>query len=159
MTTRWSWTLVSAVCLAVLAACTSTISPTPSPVPTIRVAPEASCGGGPEASGSCVVPLTPAPGALSREAAIAAAQTSLSGGTAASVEWSQLTWNPFAQPIGSGPLVWEVRLAGRALPQPTCPADWLTRYPSASDAPCLDQNNGVIVVMDQFSGAVLGWSH
>ena len=151
------WVLVAGLALAGCTAAPSLVSSAP---PTaMPSAPAASCGGGPQASGSCVVPLTPAPGAMSREAAIAAALAAVPGASSAWVEWSSLSPSPFVEPAGSGPVVWEVRLAGRQLPQPTCPADWLSHYPSPSDAPCLDQDHGLIVVLDQFSGAFLGWAH
>jgi hypothetical protein len=35
----------------------------------------------------------------------------------------------------------------------------LDRYPLQSDAPCLDQDGGMVAVLDHYSGALLGWIH
>lgn len=95
---------------------------------------------------------------MDREAAIAAARRQVPGGANAWVEWSSIDSSPFVYPRGSGPIVWQVRLAGQ-LPEPTCPADWLDHAPTPSDPPCLDPDAGLIVVLDAFSGALIGWAH
>jgi hypothetical protein len=42
---------------------------------------------------------------------------------------------------------------------PSCPTGFLERNPTPSDLPCLDAEGGLVAVLDQFSGALLGWTH
>lgn len=105
---------------------------------------------------ACAPALTAAPGAISEEAAIAAAKRQAPSATAdPSVIWVNVTFDPFDT---ARPLVWEVRLEG-PFAVPPCPAGFLDRPPLRSDAPCLDQHGGLVAVLDHFSGALLGWTH
>ena len=109
----------------------------------------------------CVTPPpTLGPGALTQEQAIAAAiRHTPPGMTNPSLEYASVGPNPF---INSGPPVWLVRLTG-AGDIPTCAPGYLDRVPSPSDGPCLDNQqgkepNGLVVVVDPYTGALLGWS-
>jgi len=104
---------------------------------------------------------TAAAGGLSKDAAIALAlREAPASSPAPTVVWASIESNPF-YPRGNnppGPLVWIVRLQGGLTSSP-CPSGFLDRLPSASDAACLDQDGGVNVVLDYFSGDLLGWIH
>ncbi len=113
-------------------------------------------GGGAEPTSCCTHGPTEAPGGLSPDEAIAAARRYAAGGNDAAVIWAATESDPFARPNGA--VVWEVRLA-TGLAGPSCPSEVLGRLPSPSDAFCLDQDGGVIVVLDFFSGAFRGWLH
>jgi hypothetical protein len=116
----------------------------------------------PYGTGCLAPPPTLAPGALARDQAIAAAiRLAPAGMTNPTVEWATAGQNPFA-PSSSAP-VWLVRLDGAAA-VPTCAPGYLDRAPSPSDPPCLDNHlgevpYGLIVVLDPYTGALLGWSH
>jgi hypothetical protein len=101
------------------------------------------------------------PGALGRDAAVAQAiRLAPESSRAPSVVWASVEPDPFGPFDGSSPrrLVWEVRLAGGFLASP-CPEGFLERPPSPSDAPCLDIEAGIVVVLDEFSGALIGYAH
>ncbi len=123
----------------------------------------------PEPSCACSHPPTAPPGAISKDAAIAAARRVTPGaGARTQVVWAQITPDPFARhdvPAGGTPLpesfrlVWTVRLQGGLTP-PACPGDTLPVTPAAaSEGPCLDTEGGVNVVLDPLTGALLGWAH
>lgn len=100
---------------------------------------------------------TAAPGGLSRDAAISLAlQEAPAFGPAPTVVWASIEPNPFDR--SGNPLVWIVRLQGGLAASP-CPSGFLDRAPSVSDAICLDGDGGVDVVLDHFSGDLLGWVH
>jgi hypothetical protein len=40
-----------------------------------------------------------------------------------------------------------------------CPSGWLDRVPTVSDPTCLDAEGGIDVVLDYYSGELLGWIH
>ena len=110
----------------------------------------------------CVTPpATLAPGALTQEQASAAAlRQAPAGMTNPAVEYASVGQNPF---ISSGPPVWLVRLTGAAS-IPTCAPGYLDRAPSPTDPPCMDNQqgkepNGLVVVLDPYTGAAIGWSH
>lgn len=104
-------------------------------------------------------PPTPAPGAISEEAAIAAAKQQAPPSTSnPSVIWAQTAVNPYTRGQPDAQLVWEVRLQGD-FAVPSCPPEFPDRYPTPSDAPCRDRDGGLIAVLDQFSGELLGWIH
>lgn len=109
----------------------------------------------------CTHPPTGAPGGLSREAAIARARAIAPGsGSSTTVVWASIETDPFA-PRGSappGPLVWMVRLQGSLHASP-CPSGFLDRPASPSDAACLDHDGGIDVVLDYFTGDLVGWTH
>jgi hypothetical protein len=98
---------------------------------------------------------------MAKDAAIAMAlRDAPASSPAPTVVWASIESNPFS-PRGNsppGPLVWIVRLQGGLTSSP-CPSGFLDRLPSASDAACLDQGGGVNVVLDYFSGDLLGWIH
>ncbi len=104
---------------------------------------------------------TAAAGGLSKDAAIAQAlREAPAPSPAPTVVWANIESNPFS-PRGNnppGPLVWIVRLQGSRAVSP-CPSGFLDRLPSPSDAACFDQDGGVDVVLDYFSGDLLGWIH
>ena len=124
--------------------------------------PLAGCGGvvgGP--SPACSHGPTGAPGGLSQDAAIAAAVKVAPPVTsgALTVVWASIEPDPFAPPGGGDrPLVWEVRVSG-SLGAPACPSGFLDRPATSSDTPCLDTENGIIAVLDYFSGVLIGWLH
>lgn len=116
----------------------------------------------PYGTGCAVVPPTLGPGALTRDEAIAAAiRQAPPGMSNPTVEWAVDGQNPFTQ--SSSAPVWLVRLDGSAA-IPTCAPGYLDRVASPSDSPCLDNHlgkepYGLVVVLDPYSGALLGWSH
>lgn len=124
---------------------------------TVAQQPLGWCAGAPEASTGCTPGVAAAPGGLVQAAAVAAARGAVNGGPDATVVWAAVASSPYVLP-GPGPLVWMVRLAG-PLASPPCPADWLAHVATPSDPACLDQDGGIIVVLDYYSGAVLGWDH
>jgi hypothetical protein len=105
------------------------------------------------------IPTAP-PGGLSQDAAIAAARRvapQASGDP--TVIWAATDHSPFAvQSAGEQPWVWEVRLQGAFAASP-CPSGFLEIPPTPSDPACLDQESGLIAVLDYYSGALLGWAH
>jgi hypothetical protein len=108
---------------------------------------------------ACVSLPTPAPGAISEEAAVAAAkQNAPPSVDEPSVIWAHVALNPFEPRAGEVPLVWEVRLQG-GLALSSCAPGFLDRYPTPSDPSCLDRDGGLVVVLDQFTGKFLGWAH
>lgn len=109
----------------------------------------------------CTHGPTGAPGGISQEAAITKAREVAPGsGPSTAVTWASIEGDPFA-PRGtapSGPLVWIVRLQGGLTASP-CPSALLDNLPSPSDSACLDRDGGINVVLDYFSGDLLGWIH
>lgn len=101
--------------------------------------------------------LTAVPGGLSRDAAIAAAQRyAPPAATKPTVVWAWIAQDPFASPSASGVrLVWEVRLQGSMAASP-CPSASFARPP---DEECLDGYSGLVVVLDVYTGALIGWTH
>jgi hypothetical protein len=104
--------------------------------------------------------LTSPPGGLSRDEAIAAAERlAPSAGTKPAVIWASINRNPFDLPgVSEASLVWEVRLEWSFSVSP-CPSGFLDRLPSLADPACLDGDSGLIVVLDVFSGDLIGWTH
>ena len=100
------------------------------------------------------------PGGLSRDAAIAAAQRlAPPAGAEPEVVWASIEQDPFASPgTSDASLVWEVRLQGSFASSPCLPG-LLDRPPSLADKACLDGYSGLVVVLDYFSGALIGWTH
>ena len=143
--TRVSFVVVLLVLLG--AAGCATASPSPSPSPT----PNCACA---------TLPLTGPPGGLSHDAAIAAAKRYASPSSAEpAVIWAYVESDPFAWPNSSNErLVWEVRLQGPFAASP-CPSGFEGYAASPSDKACLDGDSGIVVVLDYYSGAWLGWSH
>lgn len=119
---------------------------------------ESGCGSG---AAGCTQGPTAAPGGLSREDAVARARALAPGSNAsASVVWASIETDPFA-PRGSAPpgrLVWIVRLQGTRGISP-CPSGFLEGPPDASVPGCLDGDGGIDVVIEYFSGTLLGWTH
>lgn len=115
----------------------------------------------PYGTGCAVVQPTLPPNALTQDQAIAAATRQAPPGmTNPTVEWAAVGQNPFAP--GGSPPVWLVRLDGTA-DIATCAPGYLDRVPSPSDAPCLGNQlgkvpYGLVVVLDPYTGALLGWS-
>jgi hypothetical protein len=73
--------------------------------------------------------------------------------------WAVIGNDPFVAPgSGNARVVWMVRLQGPFAASP-CPSGFLGRLPSADDPACLDDQSGLIVVIDYFSGALIGWLH
>lgn len=104
---------------------------------------------------------TAAPGGLSRDVAIARARAAAPGATSAtSIVWASIESDPFS-PHGAappGPLTWVVRLQGGLTSSP-CPAGFLDKAATASAPACLDVDGGIDVVIDYYTGELLGWSH
>jgi hypothetical protein len=108
---------------------------------------------------SCTHGPTANQGALAQAAAIAAAMRfAPQGTTEPTVVWAAVEPDPFAPQDAAGRLVWEVRLTGALMASP-CPLGFLDKPASPADKPCLDEDGGLVVVLDQFSGALLGWAH
>ena len=142
---------IAIVLLAVLAVVGCAVA-----LPTATVTPI------PVASGcACATPapINP-PGGLSRDSAIAAAiRLAPPAGNVPAVIWAETAGDPFASPGDSERgLVWEVRLQGSFAASP-CPPGFLERPPSLADTSCLDGESGVVVVLDYFTGALIGWMH
>jgi hypothetical protein len=73
--------------------------------------------------------------------------------------WAAIGHSPFgAQAVDEGPLVWEVRLQAGFGASP-CPSGFLEVFPTPSDPACLDQDSGLVAVLDYYSGSLLGWTH
>jgi hypothetical protein len=142
---------VVVLALAAVAGCATQSATGPAaPASTAQATPA------PQPSCACSYPPTPPAGAVSRDAAIAAAIRSVPG---AGPTTQVVNVNVETDPFGSGRQVWEVRL-GTPLSIPSCPGDAMPQTPaSASAGPCLDSEGGVWVVLDMMSGAVLGWVH
>ena len=73
-------------------------------------------------------------------------------------EWAAIEPDPFLHGMDAVPLVWEVRFQG-GLAAPSCSPGFLAVPPSVADRICLDDDGGVIAVLDYFTGAFIGWSH
>jgi hypothetical protein len=100
-------------------------------------------------------------GGLSKDAAIAAAHTvAPKASSDPTVIWAAaVERSPFAAPNASeDSWVWEVRLQGAFAASP-CPSGFLDAFPTPSDPACLDQDSGLVAVLDYYSGAMLGWTH
>jgi hypothetical protein len=107
----------------------------------------------PANSGCCTHPPTAAPSGIPVDEAIAIAF--MAAGSSATVEWATVDENPFQPRNEPRDLVWVVRLAGDfASP---CPSGYLDVPPSPSSPPCLSGDGMANVVIDYFSGRVLGW--
>ena len=103
-------------------------------------------------------PVSSPPGGLSRDAAIAAAKAvAPPAGSAPLVVWAMIGEDPFASPGSSARLVWEVRLQGSFAASP-CASGFLERPASLADPACLDYDSGLVVVIDYFTGALVGWT-
>ncbi len=104
---------------------------------------------------------TAAPGGISRDAAITRArEVAPASSSAPTVVWASIESSPFV-PRGNalpGPLVWIVRLQGGLAAFP-CPSGLLDVPPSPSSSACLDGDGALDVVLDYFSGTLLGWTH
>jgi hypothetical protein len=104
---------------------------------------------------------TAAPGGLTKDEAVARAMKVLPANNGVpAVVWASIESDPFS-PRGNappGPLTWIVRLQGGLAASP-CPSGSLDRVPAASDPACLDGEGGIDVVLDYYSGDLLGWSH
>ena len=119
------------------------------------------CGGsvgGP--SPACSHAPSAPPGGLSQDAAIAAARKVASQASGAlTVVWAGTSEvSPFGAPNAGDSWVWEVRLQGPLEASP-CPSGFLEVVPTPSDPACLDQDSGLVAVLDYYSGALLGWTH
>ena len=119
------------------------------------------CGGSVAgASAACSHGPTAAPGGLSQDAAIAAARRvapSASGDI--TVVWASIETDPFdASGTAERPLVWEVRLEAAFAASP-CPSGFLEVGATPSDPACVDQESGLVAVLDYRSGSLLGWTH
>ena len=103
---------------------------------------------------------TAMPGGLSQDAAAARAlHLAPASSSTPTVVWASIESDPFV-PQGSVPgrLVWIVRLEGGLAASP-CPSGFLDRAATASDPACLDAAGGADVVLDYFTGNLLGWVH
>ena len=74
--------------------------------------------------------------------------------------WASIESDPFVRGPSATPgrLVWMVRLEG-GLAAPSCDPGDLDEPPSTADKPCQDADGGLVVVLDFFTGAFLGWTH
>ena len=132
-----------------------------SPSQTNRSQPSGCGGSGPfGASAACATqPMTGAPGGLSRDAAIAAAiRLAPQAVEQPAVIWASIANDPFTRPQPNNRPVWQVRLEGPFAAY-ACASGFLEKLPTVADPACLDNNSGLIVVLDYFSGALVGWLH
>jgi len=114
------------------------------------------CGGSAAGAGpACTHGPTAAAGGLSRDAAIASARRVAPPANGdPKVIWASIEPDPFStQGTSERPLVWEVRLEGAFAASP-CPSGLLEFLPTPSDAACVDQESGLIAVLDYDSGAL-----
>jgi hypothetical protein len=98
-------------------------------------------------------------GALSKDAAIAAAIAAAPpSSTAVTAIGANVTVDPFAH-SSTGPLVWVVTLQGEfALPSCRPDRDFDLEPLDRSEPPCLYMDwNGLRAVLDLFSGELIGW--
>jgi hypothetical protein len=149
---RIGWRAVAAIVVAA-AAFTAVVVAVAAHLPETMPTPGSSCAC---ASAS----PTPPPGAISRDAAIQAAVRAVpSAAEDPVVVWAALEPYPFADATGADrPLVWEVRLEG-SIQGPSCAPGYFERWPTRADAMCLDNESGVVIVLDAFTGQLLGWNH
>ena len=108
---------------------------------------------------ACTFPPTAPPNGLSRETAIATARR-LAPVTAAAPDavWATAQRDPFARQ-GAERWVWEVRLAG-AFTAPACPTGMPEPLsPPDGSTPCVDGDGGLVVVLDFYTGALVGWTN
>jgi hypothetical protein len=115
-----------------------------------------------EAACACVptpAPITPPPGAISRDDAIAAAKRQAPPASAGlTIGWVQVQHNPLATDQSNAQLVWLVNLLG-TFPLLTCPPD-VDRpgpFPGPSLQSCVWKDEGLVAVIDMFSGQLIGW--
>lgn len=130
-----------------------------SPSPSSLVRPSGCDGAVAGASAACATPITTGPpGGLSRDAAIAAAlRLAPSSANEPSVIRASVADDPFTWPEPTNPrVVWEVRLQGSFAASP-CTTGFLDKLPTLADPACLDSESGLVVVLDYFSGAFIGW--
>lgn len=155
----------------IVAGCSALSAATPSvqttPIAT-SVGVSSGCGGEATAGDSgaaipspaCSHPPSAPPGAISREAAISAARSAVGDTQAqADVIGADVGQNGFGAALPGHPWLWQVRLNGPALRLSPCPSGNLDREPDWSAAPCLDEEQGLWVVVDAFTGQVLGSMH
>lgn len=106
------------------------------------------------------IPTSP-PGGISQDAAIAAARRAAprASGDPAVIWVAAIEHYPFADQYAGAPSwVWEVRLQAAFVASP-CSSGFLEAFPTPSDPACLDQDSGLVAVLDYASGALLGWTH
>lgn len=117
-----------------------------------------------EAACACSPTPTPFPtpqGALSEEAAISAAlAVAPPSSTAVTATWAKVGVDPFAN-SSTGPLVWLVILRGDfALPSCRPERDYDLEPLKRDEPPCIYKDwNGLMAVLDLFSGELIGWAH
>lgn len=143
--------VVAVLVLAAVAGCAAPAGPGQSrPASTWQATPV------PEPSCACSYPPTPPAGAVSRDAAVAAALRTIPGVDPATKVVNVIV---DSDPLGSGRQIWMVRL-GEPLALPSCSCDPTLWTPApASEKPCLDGDGGVWVLVDIMTGSVLGWTH
>jgi hypothetical protein len=99
--------------------------------------------------------LTAPPGAITRDAAIAAAKREAPATSVdPKVGYAVVQTNPFPGSGSSDQLVWQVSLLA-PFAVPTC-APGVDRTPLQSDAPCV-MDGGLQAVIDVYTGQLLGW--
>jgi hypothetical protein len=114
------------------------------------------CGSACACSPTPTPPATPL-GALSKDAAIAAAlAVAPPSTTEVAALRAKAGFNPFAD-SATGPMVWLVFLKGNfALPE--CPPDSEYPNPSPPHLPsCIWKDGGLTAVLDVFTGQLIGW--
>jgi hypothetical protein len=116
-----------------------------------------------EAACACAptpAPITPPPGAVSRDEAIAAAkQRAPSSTSSVAVGWSRIQQNPFSATPANDHLVWMINLTG-TFPIASCPPD--VERPSGAPPslpPCLWKDGGLTAVLDIYTGVLIGWEN
>lgn len=103
--------------------------------------------------------ITPAPGAITQDAAIEAAKRlAPAAASEVTVGWVGVARNPFASDESSASLVWMVNLYG-TFAVPSCPpgVDARPWGVPKSLPPCLLSDKLLVAVLDHFTGQLIGW--
>jgi hypothetical protein len=66
--------------------------------------------------------------------------------------------NPWSDTLPGHPWVWDVYLLGPGIRASACPSDIDEHAPDWSAPPCIDTGNGVEVILDAFTGRLLGFA-
>jgi hypothetical protein len=109
-------------------------------------------------SPACSHPPSAPPGSVAANVAIAAARAAV-GDTAGmtQVVRADVSPNPWPDTLPGHPWVWDVYLQGPGIRASACPSDIYQHTPDWSAPPCIDTENGVDVILDAFTGRLLGF--
>lgn len=103
---------------------------------------------------ACTQVPTAHPGGISKDAAIATARRLAPDASGTAIAFASIEQDPFTPRTG---IVWEVTLQG-AFAAPTCPQDvTIDPEPSPAAQPCVETDGRITAVIDDDTGAFLGW--